>query len=523
MSGSAGIDEGKQLPLERRDQSSFVSRAFSSARLLAVRCAGATLPVGGGSIAVSSSLTTRLYGRLHSSLPSMPALPPENLTHSVPVQRPAADTVGMLSRVAYEKAGVEIHGPFGGESGRQTRQRHTGGRVPGGGRPTGTRRDTLRTLRSGMTRAACAAVVTGGFEIYMRCLSVSLLNEQRQTVCVELRDRAAEYYRGEVWPLRHAFGMLSRFVNGTSDGSGKVLTPAVVTTWLGEGGDISCSCVGRASYVGRRRAALSSSRTSVPPRPPLNLGPPPAVLPSAASAEDGGDSAAADPGVSMAASGQTPGHPHGSGFAGQAGVPAEARDAVCIHARTLRRAIRWLCKRMKVPVSTFRARVPTNFASESVRPSEYGTRSGAAVEDWDAEVPMEVFRTGQSAVAVVVSGLGSCKLVCPVRCTRRVTSFSFCDNADAFACIHAVRKRSVRRVDALKPGAAGERKDDVGVDGARWRLRIPLYNFPGSACVNTQVRWLLQEGKPFLVKTPAACPHGNTAATPPPLRCTRGR
>lgn len=184
MSGSAGTDEGKQLRLERRDQSYFVSRAFASARVLAVRCAGAALPVGGGSITVSSSLTTRLYGRLHSSLPSMPVLPPGNRAYSVPVQRPAADTVGWLSRVAYEKAGVEIHGPFGCESGGQTRKRHTGGRVPGGGRPKGTRMDTLRTLRSGMTRAACAAVVTCGFEVTCGACQC-LYSTSRGRLCVQ--------------------------------------------------------------------------------------------------------------------------------------------------------------------------------------------------------------------------------------------------------------------------------------------------------------------------------------------------
>mgnify|MGYP007064155776 CR=1 FL=1 len=91
-----------------------------------------------------------------------------------------------------------------------------------------------------MMRSACAAIVHGGFEVFLRGLfSASPPAEVKDMIFIDLQERAEEYYRGEMWPLRHAFGVLSRFINGAADEAGKILTPAVVTTWVSEGGFIS--------------------------------------------------------------------------------------------------------------------------------------------------------------------------------------------------------------------------------------------------------------------------------------------
>jgi len=336
-------------------------------------------------------------------------------------------------------------------------------------------------------RAVCAAIVHGGFEVFLRRLfPVSPPAEFKDKLFADLQERAEEFYRGEVWPLRYAFGVLSRFVNGVADDKGKVLTPAVVTTWLGEGGFISCSCVGRSGHVARLRASRRGS------------------VSAAASTPEGDDRRAA-------ADGQAADHVAlGGGCEHGAATGLAVADADCAHARTLASTILRLCRRLGVPVAAFRAAAPRVLErgdpADADRPAGAGARGDPDGQDWDAEGPMETFYAGQSVVAVVVSGLGHCKVVAPVRCTRHVTSCCFCNNAPGFSCVHALRCRGVRR-----GGGAGARsasavslEDDV-VEGARSRLPLPMYNCLKAVCVNLDVCELMRVGKPLVVQAPEQC------------------
>jgi len=327
-----------------------------------------------------------------------------------------------------------------------------------------------------MMRAACAAIVHGGFEVFLRGLfPASPLPIFKDKLFSDLQQRAEEYYRGEVWPLRHAFGMLSRFVNGTADEGGKIMTPAVVTTWVSEGGFVSCSCVGRSSHVARLR---SSGRAR--------------VFPAAGAVSSDGARAAA-----------------GAGAAREPTPADHIADADCAHARTLSSTIERLCRRLGVSDEHFRSVAATVF--EQCDPADaavLGGRGGDVdvPEDWDAEGPLETFQTGQSVVAVVVSGLGRCKVAAPVRCTRHTTSCSFCNNAAGFSCMHAVRCRSVRRRAVVGArDAEAVRLEDFCVDGARSRLPLPMYNCKKAVLVNLDVCTLMREGKPLVVEAPKAC------------------
>jgi len=340
-----------------------------------------------------------------------------------------------------------------------------------------------------MMRAVCAAVVHGGFDFLVRRLfPLSPPAEFKDKLFSDLQERAEEYYRGEVWPLRYAFGVLSRFINGTTDENGKVLTPAVVTTWLGEGGFISCSCVGQSGHIAHLRAS-SRGRASAA-----------AATPASDEACGAADGRAA---VGVAADG---GAPIGAALAGPTGVAVA--DANCAHARTFATTIQRLCRRLGVPVSDFRAAVPGVFGNSDAADGDAsaGAVGGSGAGDWDAEGPLEIFQTGQSVVAVVVSGLGPCKVVAPVRCTRHVTSCSFCDNAAGFSCVHAVRCRGVSRGGGTGArGANAVSLEDDCVDGARSRLALPMYNCKKAVCANLDVCEMMREGKPLVVQAPPMC------------------
>lgn len=295
-----------------------------------------------------------------------------------------------------------------------------------------------------MMRALCRSIVNGGFDsflcrVFVRPPPVVF----REILFTELRERALEFYRGEVWPLRHVFGVLSRYVNAITDASGKSLTPLAATTWLGVDGNICCSCVGRTSHVA---------------------------------------------------------HLHGG-----------KKDVDCAHSRMLAHTIFRLSRRLGTSPERFRLGM-----SGDVVPDGDSAPSGpacstvsSAAEEWDAEGPMEVFRSGQSAVSVVVTGLGRCKVAAPVRCTRSVTSCCFCDSASGFSCVHATRSRCVRRgptagsIDAASKGIAD-------VEGARSQLPIPMYNCPKSVRVNSLVCSYVEMGKTFVVKAPPCCPKCDT-------------
>lgn len=196
------------------------------------------------SIAVSPSLMGTSYGRVAPDASAGKAPTPSRRVNRVRYVPPKDLTVAALSRRAYERAGVAVREAKGKTPDGPHAQVHTGGRTAGGGRPVGTGRNTWQTLRAGMGRAVCAGVVHSGSEVFVRRLFSPPSKLDLQDVFADLHGRAIEYYRGEVWPLRYAFGVLSRFVNGVNDPGYKIRTPQVVTTWLNDAGFICCSCAG---------------------------------------------------------------------------------------------------------------------------------------------------------------------------------------------------------------------------------------------------------------------------------------
>jgi len=365
---------------------------------------------------------------------------------------PRAVPVATVARSAYEAAGVDTGEAPEGPT-RPTGQLHTGGRVGGAGRPSDTRRDTWRTLGPGMQRAVCGSLVNRGLEPVLRALfGRSPPVEVHERIHDGLSQRAREYYRGEVWPLRDIFGVLSRFPAGLVDGAGAVLTPTVVTTWLSDNGTIVCSCVGRVALVAR----------------------------------------------------------HGE-------VPA---DGTCQHAARFRGALSYLAARLGVSLSTIRRIVPRLFGEESGDPRGIPTASGSGDSlDWDADGTIEAFRTGQTAVAVVLSGTGSAKVPAPVRCTRKGSHCEFCDSAAGFSCVHAVRARSVRRGDSTEePTPASDSNDDnsdgtTAIDDSQSTLPLPIYNCPRSVRVDAKVCRYMREGKTLAVPAPSSCPTCGSART----------
>lgn len=482
------------------------------------------------SIAVSSSLMGTSYGRVTPDASAVKAARPSMRVHRVRFVPPKDLTVAALSRLAYERAGVPVGGSKGKTPDGPHAQVHTGGRTAGGGRPVGTGRNTWQTLRSGMGRAVCAGVVHSGFDVLVRRLFPPPAKPDLQDVFAELHGRAIEYYRGEVWPLRYAFGVLSRFVNGVDQPGDRIRTPQVVTTWLNDAGFICCSCAGRAKHVGRVRGYTRRTQRGSGGASRDGEGSAPAAA-GAHAVTTAGDGARESPDANPAGEGACGVDPvaqpdccdrrsggEADAVRRRADVPdagaaeaggAAGEDAACEHSRTFRRAVSWLCRRLGVSTARFRQVVPAIYAHDSgaaVHSLVSGASASAAGEDWDAEGPMEVFRTGQSAVAVVISGLGLGKVIAPVRCTRNVTSCSFCDSAAGFTCVHALRSRGVRRGEPGNRRSAPGRKERVGEDGARSRLPISLYNCPASVVANSQVCNALRRGEDYVIKAPPGCP-----------------
>lgn len=181
-------------------------------------------------------------------------------------------------------------------------------------------------------------------------------------------------------------------------------------------------------------------------------------------------------------------------------------DAECEHGRTLRAATITVCKQMGVPLATFRTEAAGLVSNDPASMERTTKALTDEPEDWDAEGPMEVFRTGQSAVSVVVTGTGVCKVAAPVRCALRSTHCAFCDSAAGFSCLHAVRSRSVRVVKKDRCAEAGSSDEDVAVDDARSSNPIPLYNCPRSVRADIRARSLMEEGNVLELEAPASCP-----------------
>ncbi|KAK1859559.1 hypothetical protein I4F81_002154 [Pyropia yezoensis] len=176
-----------------------------------------------------------------------------------------------------------------------------------------------------MLRAACAAIVQRGFDVFLDFLHPLPSKPDFHDLFTSFQRRAEQYLRGELWPLRHAFGLLARFANGVNEPGRKMRTPDLAATWLSD-------C------------------------------------------------------------------------------------AMCMHDSTSTETISWLCQRLEVSVGTFCRTVPAIYTEDA------GAKVGAPVsglsvgeEDWESEGSIEIFRTGQSAVAVVMTGVDVHKVLAPVR------------------------------------------------------------------------------------------------------------
>lgn len=215
-------------------------------------------------VAVSPALAAHLAGELPAQVP----LPSSTvqlsgkvyLVKSLPptVKGPVAT----VSRAAYDKAGVNLP-PVAGNVNVSVQQRRKGRREGQGGRPVDTLRDTLKTLGVGMSRAMCEAIMWCGFDICVgRLYATPPPSEVKETLAYMLKSRADEFYRGEVWAWKHAFGVLSRYVAGTAATTERVRNgraATVVTTWLSDVGVVGCSCVERTSHVGRLRSSFNDA------------------------------------------------------------------------------------------------------------------------------------------------------------------------------------------------------------------------------------------------------------------------
>lgn len=200
---------------------------------------------------------------------------------------------------------------------------------------------------------------------------------------------------------------------------------------------------------------------------------------------------------------------------------SSSKDATCVHSKNFIQALHRLCSRMGVSSSSFRVQIPQVFNLGGAGAGAAGPASAAQAPEtgkWDVEGPIETFRAGQGVLAVVVSGLGPCKVVAPVICARKTTSCSFCDTARGFSCVHAVRCRSIRRGDAASRKLPAGTKDDAGMDAARSQLPILLYDRPKSVTVDARVCQLMKEGKALVVEAAKICP--TCGATPDPSTIT---
>lgn len=104
----------------------------------------------------------------------------------------------------------------------------------------------------------------------------------------------------------------------------------------------------------------------------------------------------------------------------QATEPLRDADAYSEHARFFSQSLDCLCFQLVVPESTlcwWVSRIYFSCSEPAMVKQPAGGVEQEAGEDWDGEGHIQMFRTGQNAVAVVVPGDGLCNVVAPVRCT----------------------------------------------------------------------------------------------------------
>lgn len=418
-------------------------------------------------VAVSPAFAADIAGHTSSVALQCKKAGTRRVVSRVAVRSTQARPVATISRATYEDAGVEVS-PTAGVSSDRLTQNRSGGRDGKGGFPSDTRRDTWRTIGKGMLRASSAAVLGLGFEPCMRRLFDPLPSAAFQDLlCADLRQRAVEIFRGEVWPLNHAFGVLSRYVSGVYDEKGRSVSSSVVTTWLNDAGVMCCSCIGRSSHVGRVRSSPRSDAPCTHAR------------------------------IIAAAVGR---------LCRRMGVPPPV----------FRRQVPQIYAGEGVDLGG-----ATSDAGEGADPGGAFSAEGRTREYWDAERTLETFRAGQSIVAVEVTGMGPYKVVAQVLCSRNCTACAFYNTAAGLSCVHALRCRSVRPEMTADGPAKKSRADDE--DAARSTMQIPVFNWPRSVQINVEMCELIQQGKVLEVPAPAICPTCSTAVSKYAVRVDAGK
>lgn len=156
------------------------------------------------------------------------------------------------------------------------------------------------------------------------------------------------------------------------------------------------------------------------------------------------------------------------------------RDADCNHARKLGRTRCRLAGMLGVPELKLRREfLPLFDMGEASIPSGTSRSLNGTAEDWDTTGPIETFRTGQTIVAVVAAEVGACKVLAPVKLSRKSTSCAFCDTASAFSCVHALSCRRIKRGHTTKSKRAADGNDAANKE-VRSRQPLPIFNCPSS-------------------------------------------
>eukprot|EP00168_Porphyra_purpurea_P017968 TRINITY_DN6472_c0_g1_i1.p1 TRINITY_DN6472_c0_g1~~TRINITY_DN6472_c0_g1_i1.p1 ORF type:complete len:436 (-),score=52.38 TRINITY_DN6472_c0_g1_i1:29-1336(-) len=379
--------------------------------------------------------------------PAPPPLHPSGSTSTnAPLLRVATFAPPALPAAAVSRAAYEAAGADTGSKpageGHAAHHARSGGRLGSSGRPLNTRRDTWKTLGRGMLRAVCAGVVNAAVEPLLR-----RCNDRAQTdeEVGRIRDKLAACAGSY---FRGEVWAL-RFVLGT------------LSRFINGVTDASGRSLTPA-IVTTWFDASGTIRCSCTKR-----------------------------------------------VAFVARIRESVGDATCEHGRTLRAASITVCEQLGVPLAVFRKEAPglvSGDAALAPGATPASVRCAEGPDDWDAEGPVQVFRTGQSAVAVVVTGTGLCKVAAPVRCARRSTHCAFCDSAAGFSCVHAVRSRSVGVVNEQRRVDAQPNDSDTAVDDARSTSPVPLYNCPRSVSADLQARSAMEGGKVFKLEAPTCCP-----------------
>jgi len=342
---------------------------------------------------------------------------------------------------------------------RQTGKRRAGGRVGGVRRPSDTQRDPWRTLVPGMRRAVSPPLINRGIEPVL----LDLLGERPP---MEVYDRINEGLNAHAREYYHGEVWPLRGVFG-------VLSrfPAVLVD--GSGAKLTPTVVTTWLTDSGKVSCSCVGRVAFVAR-------------------------------------------HGE-------VPV---DGVRQHARTFRGAIDYVSSRLCVPLSTFRRVVPALFSAESaddVVALRVAATASDTKLDWDADGPIESFRTGQTAVAVFLLGIGFYRVPTPMGCARKTSTCLFCDSAAGFSCVHAIRARSVRRGPSDKDpvaadgngagGTDGDSNGGVAADDARSTEPLSLYNCPRSVRADVKVCRAMEDGEVFALRAPSCCPTCGSAKT----------